>query len=131
MPLIEKSRLFALDYLIIDAEHIEFIEILNELDVADKADFSALFQRLYELSLQHFEQENQLMQAHAFPARSEHEDEHQRLLSEFRQFKTRIDRGLIGFGRSFVRERLPQWLELHITGMDSALVTHLKLSEDK
>ncbi|MDD2761778.1 MAG: hemerythrin, partial [Methylomonas sp.] len=52
--------------------------------------------------------------------------EHQRVLGEFKQFKTRIDKGLIAFGRSFVRERLPQWFLLHVATMDSALSAHLK-----
>jgi len=56
--------------------------------------------------------------------------EHQRVLGEFKQFKTRIDKGMIAFGRSFVRERLPQWFGLHVTTMDSALAAHIKIQSE-
>ncbi|WP_269844790.1 hypothetical protein [Methyloprofundus sedimenti] len=36
-----------------------------------------------------------------------------------------INKGLIAFGRSFAQERLPQWFDLHITTLDSALVAHI------
>jgi hemerythrin len=61
----------------------------------------------------------------AYPGIADHKGEHQRVLGEFKQFKSRVDKGLIVFGRSFVKERLPQWLALHITTMDMALATHI------
>jgi len=45
--------------------------------------------------------------------------------------KTRVDKGMITFGRSFVRDRLPQWFGLHVTTMDSALVAHIKIQSEK
>jgi len=87
-----------------------------------------LFQQLYEHTEQHFDQENQLMKQFAYPGEIEHKGEHQRVLGEFKQFKTRVDKGMIAFGRSFVRERLPQWFGLHVTTMDSALAAHIKIS---
>lgn len=61
----------------------------------------------------------------AYPGEIEHKSEHQRVLGEFKQFRSRVDKGMIAFGRSFIRERLPQWFELHVTTMDSALVAHM------
>jgi len=103
--------------------------LLNQLDSAANADFPVLFQQLYEHTEQHFDRENQLMKQVAFPAESEHKGEHQRVLGEFKQFKTRVDKGLITFGRSFVRDRLPQWFQLHVQTMDSALVAHIKIHQ--
>jgi hemerythrin-like metal-binding protein len=126
MALIEKTSLPKVDHERIDNDHEEFIGLLNQLDAAGNADFPALFQQLYEHAEQHFDRENQLMKDFAYSGEIEHKGEHQRVLGEFRQFKTRVDKGMITFGRSFVRERLPQWFGLHVTTMDGALAAHIK-----
>jgi hemerythrin len=125
MALIEKTGVLTVGYELIDNDHDEFISLLNKLDSARNTDFPSLFQQLYEHIEQHFERENQLMKQLAYPGEIEHKGEHQRVLGEFRQFKTRVDKGLIVFGRSFVRERLPQWFGPHVTTMDSALAAHI------
>jgi hemerythrin len=126
MALVEKNASLRVGHDPIDRDHDEFILLLNRLDTAANSDFPALFQQLFEHTEQHFDRENQLMEQWAFPAETEHKGEHQRVLGEFKQFKKRVDKGMIAFGRSFVRERLPQWLELHVTTMDSALAAHIK-----
>jgi hemerythrin-like metal-binding protein len=128
MALIERTGILTVGYDVIDNDHDEFINLLNQLDSASNADFPALFQQLHEHTEQHFDRENQLMTQFAYPGEIEHKGEHQRVLGEFKQFKTRVDKGMIAFGRSFVRERLPQWFGLHVTTMDSALVAHIKIS---
>ena len=131
MALIEKTDTLTVGYDLIDNDHDEFISLLNKLDAAGNAEFPALFQHLYEQTEQHFDRENQLMMQFAYPGEIEHKGEHQRVLGEFKQFKTRVDKGMIAFGRSFVRERLPQWFGLHVTTMDSALVAHIKIQSEK
>lgn len=125
MALIEKNSLPIVGYDLIDRDHDEFIALLNQLDSASNADFPALFQQLQEHTERHFDRENKLMLQYAYPGKIEHKSEHLRVLGEFKQFKTRVDKGMIVFGRSFVRERLPQWFGLHVTTMDSALVVHM------
>lgn len=125
MALIEKNTVLIVGYELIDRDHEEFIALLNQLDSASNADFPVLFQQVHEHTEQHFDRENQLMMQFAYPGEIEHKGEHQRVLGEFRQFKTRVNKGMITFGRSFVRERLPQWFGLHVTTMDSALVAHI------
>ena len=125
MALIEKTGALIVDYDPLDNDHDDFISLLNQLDVADNANFPALFQQLYEQTGQHFERENQLMKQFSFPGEGEHKSEHQRVLGEFKQFKSRVDKGLIAFGRAFVKDRLPQWFGLHVTTMDSALAAHI------
>ena len=127
MALIDKTGALKVGYDLIDNDHDEFISLLNALDSAANADFPALFQHLYEHTEQHFDRENQLMKQCRCPSEKDHQGEHQRVLGEFKQFKTRIDKGMIAFGRSFVRERLPQWFGLHVTTMDSALAAYIKL----
>ena len=130
MALIEKTSLLKVGYELIDNDHDEFISLLNQLDAAGNADFPALFQQLYEHTEQHFDRENQLMKQFAYLGEIEHKSEHQRVFGEFKQFKTRVDKGMLAFGRSFVRERLPQWFGLHITTMDSALAAHIKIQSE-
>lgn len=126
MALIEKTSLLTVGYDLIDKDHDEFITLINQFDSVSNADFPALFQQLYEHTEQHFDRENQLMTEFAYPGETEHKGEHQRVLGEFKQFKSRVDKGLIAFGRAFVKDRLPQWFGLHVTTMDSALVAHIK-----
>lgn len=109
-----------------DDTHREFIQLLNELDAADNAAFPALFDQLIGHTQLHFQQEDRLMTESQFPAYSEHHGEHQRILGELNIFKKRVDKGLISFGRNYVRDRLPEWFRLHAGSMDSALVGHLK-----
>jgi len=125
MTLLEKTETLTVACGPIDKDHDEFINLLNALDTVGNADFPALFLQLYEHTEQHFERENQLMAQSAYPGVADHKGEHQRVLGEFKQFKSRVDKGLIVFGRSFVRERLPQWLALHVTTMDKALAAHI------
>lgn len=126
MSLTETIRRLSIDYQPIDRDHAEFINLLNQLDGASNADFPVLFQALYLHTVEHFEQENQLMQQSAFPAFSEHNGEHQRVLSEFKQFQSSVDKGMIAFGRGFIKQRLPAWFVLHVSTMDSALAAHIK-----
>jgi hemerythrin-like metal-binding protein len=125
MALLEKSAVLKVAYEAIDKDHEKFIDLLNALYTANNTDFPALFQQLYEHTEQHFERENQLMTQSAYPGIADHKAEHQRILGEFKQFKSRVEKGLIVFGRAFVKDRLPQWLVFHVTTMDTALATHL------
>ena len=129
MTLIEEKQPLSVAHEVIDEDHKDFIALVNRLDAASNAEFPALFKELYEHTEQHFDRENRLMAESGFPAEAEHKGEHQRVLGEFKQFQSRVDKGLIAFGRSFVKERLPQWFLLHVATMDSALSAHLKSRE--
>lgn len=91
MALIEKNDIYTVGYDPIDSGLYEFIDLLNKLDADDNTGFPPLFRQLYEQTEQHFERENQLMKQSSYPGGSEH----QRVLAEFKQFKTRVDKGLI------------------------------------
>ena len=49
-----------------------------------------------------------------------------RVLGKLTQIKKQVDKGLISFGRMYVREGLPGWFRLHAATMDSALAAHWK-----
>jgi len=126
MAVIEAAALIKVGYPAIDSDHQEFVDLLNRLDEASNAEFPVMFKQLFEHTEQHFAMENQLMLDYAFPAETEHKGEHLRLLSEFKEFQSRVEKGMISFGRAFVKERLAQWFLLHITTMDSALAAYVK-----
>lgn len=117
---------FLLGIAIMDDTHKEFISLVNQLAETDDSEYVTLFDKLISHTKQHFEQEEKLMIESDFPAYVEHNDEHQRILGELNQFKKRVDRGLIDFGRQYIKERIPEWFRLHAASMDSALAAHLK-----
>lgn len=126
MNLIEQSTVFNLSYPEIDNDHAQFVDLVNQLHNANNADFKVLFSELMAHTQAHFDRENLLMDSTHFPATTEHKGEHQRVLNEFKQFKRRVDKGLIQFGRSFVTDSLPAWFDVHVKTMDSALIAHIK-----
>ena len=109
----------------IDQDHEHFYQLINRIQVCTNQELAGLFQQLLQLAQPHFDRENHLMQISGFSAQEEHKSEHARLLGELRQFKRGIDRGNQVFARAYLRDRLPQWFELHLQTLDSALVAHL------
>lgn len=117
---------YLLGLALMDDTHRAFVALVNRLSAAGDQDFPALFDELIAHTRHHFEQEERLMYDSDFPASGEHREDHQRILGELAQFKKRVDRGLVAFGRNYIRERLPGWFRLHAATMDSALAAHLK-----
>ncbi|MBM97012.1 MAG: hemerythrin [Oceanospirillaceae bacterium] len=114
----------------IDSDHANFEQLLHQVLEASNAEFPALFRQLADEVKAHFERENQLMEESQYPAIAEHRGEHRRVLGDFEQFLTRLDRGRINFCRAYAMETLPGWFSLHVTTMDAALVQHLKVYSD-
>ena len=108
-----------------DETHLEFVELVNQLNVIDKAGFADLFMQLIEHTQQHFESENQLMLQTQFPATQEHQAEHLRVLGDLQRMTRSINKGSTLMARSYVREMLPSWFKLHAVTMDSALAAHI------
>lgn len=129
MAILENNQAMKTGYEPIDADHEEFIQLLNLLASADDDAFTDLFRQLQQHVEAHFELENQLMEQFAFPAIAEHQAEHARVLNEIKQFNQRVEKGSIAFGRAFVKESLPQWFELHAATMDKILASHIKMHE--
>ncbi len=73
----------------------------------------------------HFAREEQWMSDTAFPLLAEHRAEHRRMLGELQMLQRRARRTNLPMVRAFLAERLPEWLEQHIRGVDSALAAHL------
>jgi len=117
---------FALGVEEMDSTHMEFVALINSTEDASGTEFVQLFDKLLEHTRAHFDHENRLMMEHGFPATGEHRGEHDRVLGEMTRFSRSVHRGLIAFGRSYLRDSLSQWFPLHAATMDSALAAHLK-----
>ena len=111
-----------------DRTHLEFIDLVNQLNVIDKAGFKPLFAQLLEHTEQHFESEKLLMQQTHFPASQEHQGEHLRILGDLQRMTRTLENGSLLMARAYVREMLPSWFHLHAITMDSALAAHIKSS---
>jgi len=107
-----------------DTTHSQFVDLLNRLDNTVNSEFAALFTRLVEHTQAHFADEEALMLASHFPGVTDHTGEHRRVLGELAQIKKQVDKGLISFGRCYLREGLPGWFRLHVATMDAALAAH-------
>lgn len=105
--------------------HLEFAQLVNALADANGSAFVELFTKLFEHSQAHFAREKELMESSQYASLAEHDSEHQRILGEMKQYKRKVDKGAISFARAYVKDRLPEWFQLHLTTMDSALAFHL------
>ena len=115
-----------LNYDPIDNDHEEFVSLISELQHVSNVEFPTKFNELLLHVEQHFDRENKLMEQYGFPATSEHQAEHYRVLSDLKQFKQRVDQGRIAFARAYCKDTAMGWFDLHVEGMDSALVAHIR-----
>lgn len=108
-----------------DTAHWEFVELANALGACPDSEFAERFKALMNHTRAHFAAEEELMAKSAFPAFGEHREEHQRVLGELAQFARGLGRGRVFLCRTYVQSGLPEWFELHLATMDSALAAHL------
>lgn len=109
-----------------DNMHLEFAQLVNTLADANGSAFVELFGKLCDHCKAHFDREKALMQESSYPSLAEHDSEHQRILGELKQYQRKVTKGAISFARAYVKDRLPEWFQLHLTSMDSALALHLQ-----
>ncbi len=109
-----------------DAVHEELVQLLQR--AAACRDARALGVELDSIiahTHNHFATEEAWMEQSAFPMISEHRAEHRQLLGEMEMMRRRLRPLNLSLVRSFVCERLPEWLMLHLQRMDSLLAAHL------
>jgi hemerythrin-like metal-binding protein len=109
-----------------DQTHLEFIDLVNQLGLAQEQNFVVLFSQLLEHTENHFSSEMQLMQETGFAAIREHTDEHLRVLGEMQRIGKKVASGSTMLAKAYVTQQLPQWFHLHAITMDSALAAHIK-----
>lgn len=113
---------------VMDGYHREFLDILSALALAPDGLFPALHKELMRHVAEHFGQEEILMRETSFPSQDEHAEEHKRIIGELSAMQSRAQSGRLAMPREFINTRMPEWFQLHLVTMDSALAGHLKVS---
>lgn len=121
-----ESDVLLLGHEVIDADHQKADDLLQQLNHARGDEFVRLFIELDEHLQAHFARENTLMTIFSYPAMDEHRSEHTRILSELVRFRERVSQGRTRFAKAYVNDQLPDWLALHISTMDAALVRYVE-----
>ncbi len=109
-----------------DTMHREFLDIYNGADIESTESLKRHLQRLYSHTVNHFAEEEQMMEEIDYPNKREHTNEHKKVLSEMEYF-LKMEPTL--FGRNMLRgyysQILPDWFDRHLLSMDSDLVSYL------
>lgn len=110
-----------------DGTHQEFIDIYNDLKDTSTQSYKNVMIKLYEHTKLHFYSEEEMMVEYNYPRKKEHIDEHNKVLAEMEYF---INRSNSKMGqmmlKSYYKEKLPSWFDLHLISMDSDLSSHIK-----
>ncbi len=111
-----------------DAEHRQLVELVNQLAKAIinrvSADaYEALLNDLLRHAQEHFADEERLMTEHRYPFADEHRAEHQRLIKDFKEHRTKFGgNGELSISLLYFFD---QWLTRHILGSDRDLAGFL------
>lgn len=125
MPSAEELLGVSVSYEEIDAIHQELAGLVRQICGAGDAEFGPLYASILSHTEAHFAHEERLIEQSGFPHAAEHVTEHRQILQEMRQFQRRIVPGRLPLVRAYVKQRLPERLNLHITRMDSLLASFL------
>lgn len=111
-----------------DAVHEELVQLLElAASCRDAKSLGEELDRIIEHSRDHFEREEKWMSEIAFAMITEHRAEHRQLLGEMEMMRRRLRPLTLPLVLAFVRERLPEWLALHLMRMDSLLAAGMKV----
>lgn len=103
-----------------DREHRAFADDLHALQQADDTGFAAALQQLTVHLQVHFALEEQLIDAHRFPAGACHAEEHRKVLASLAEVQALVAQGDIAIGRELA-DALADWFPGHAENMDGAL----------
>lgn len=115
-----------LGYAAMDARHQEFTGLHQKLMESGREDFATHFEALYEETKEHFAEEESWMESIGHSAIAEHKAEHEKVLGELYQFLQKSKAGNTLMAKAYAKERLPEWFDLHLSTMDSALAAAMK-----
>lgn len=116
-----------LNYEEMDTLHKEFVDIYNSLEDETAQSYKNVLMKLFEQSKRHFCHEETLMDKFNYPRVKEHKDEHNKVLAEMEYFisKSNSTMGQMLI-KSYYKEKLTSWFDLHLISMDSDLSGFLK-----
>lgn len=109
-----------------DEHHKVFLDLLGRLHEASADELGGLYETFQQHLTEHFSYEEALMREHGFPAFNEHQAEHLRVLAEARDMRRSLARRGPALIRQYLRDRLPEWFELHRNTMDMATAAFLR-----
>lgn len=116
-----------LNYDGIDKYHLEFVEIYNSVDTSSNESYINVMKKLFEQTKVHFSSEEDLMLQYNYLRKKEHMDEHNKVLAEMEYFISKANTKMgIMMLKSYFKEKLPSWFDLHLISMDSDLAHHIK-----
>jgi len=112
----------------IDQQHRSLVEIVNDIHEAiaqhkAKEAMDELLQRLEEYTRIHFAVEESLMRIFHYPAYETHQVEHQKLIEQLKDIRTKFAEGHGGVTFELMQV-LRNWLVKHIDGSDKAYTSH-------
>ncbi len=125
MSYLEWTEALALDLPAMDDTHKEFVELLERVNSAPDDTVLADWRALVDHTQDHFDREDQWMQATQFASGNCHSTQHQVILQVMREGTVRAEAGVLGVVRQMGRE-LAQWFPQHAQSMDAALALHLR-----
>lgn len=114
------SDQYLLGYAPMDVHHREFVETLNALAIAEPDALPAMLNHFIAATEEHFQEENDWMTKHEFPARECHMDEHRAVLNTLHEARGLVAVGRVDFLPSMVAA-LTEWFPGHADYLDSAL----------
>ncbi len=117
VDVLKQNSLVNLNYPQLDDAHQQLADYAQQLNLASDEAFPTRFLTLLGMIEEHFADEERMMEQCDFRHAVEHKDDHLKLLQEVRQLLQRRQ----PFARAYIRERLPERLNLHISRMDSML----------
>jgi hemerythrin-like metal-binding protein len=119
------SEALSLDMPLMDSTHQEFVELLAEVVRADDADLLPRWVTLIAHTQDHFDREDQWMQATGFAAGNCHATQHKIILQVMREGEARGHAGALDVVRQMAHE-LGLWFPQHAQSMDASLALHLR-----
>jgi hemerythrin len=116
------SEIYSVKIGIVDMQHKNLVNILNELHEAMRAGqakekLGQILSNLIKYTHSHFATEEKLMQSHGYPEFSQHKTEHDHLTATAVNLQRKFQRNEIGMTVE-VMEFLKAWLVKHIQGSD-------------
>jgi hemerythrin len=118
----------------IDQEHKILFDMVNDLHAAIQTSASAtrlkaMMQTMADHTAEHFQHEEALMQAHAYPGYGRHKQVHDNLLEKVSRLLPQFDRPAPVLSDNLT-EFLTEWLAHHIRGEDQNMIEFLRNRTD-
>lgn len=133
MPIISWRDQMSLDYLPLDQEHHDFLNVVNRaLVVARAGDFAAMewvFDKCYNYVCDHFSHEEDIMERIAFPDSAAHMQAHRTFIKNISEFRLEYENAADLDKKKEIAIRtsdfLSLWLVGHILSRDKLLKPYL------